>query len=342
MEDLLTLTSQLPTLPAAVAVLERQSNRSRPGRTAPWHVTVGTVPALRVASGGERTTADRLGRVPRWASSFHAAPEFEAEERECKLAAVEPLRLSRKHLLDGRLVPELRSGLTDTHSGNVDFRLADRFLAGGDLPGNGGRLPAGAVGRRRTSRSRAGSRHSTCCSQPELPRKGTRLNLAAYLLGAIDPLRWPNYRIRAVEDALDVLRPLRVTVRWPRATSACWPSTTRSSSAWRKDTTELDRLDAQSLMRAHRQVAERLLVIYTVEQWAELKEYRKVAARRKAALPPAKKAKVPSRPLRGHCTQCNNDETTFVGQEGDQWMFRCDERVQHVGGESYTFPQSVR
>ena len=188
-----------------------------------------------------------------WASLFHAAPEFEAEERECKLAAVEPLRLSRKHLLDGQAwVPELRSGLTDTHSGNVDFRLADRFLAwvetfpetagdcllalwaDGELDGPG---RIAAFDRLLPSEAASG--------------KGTRLNLAAYLLGAIDPLRWPNYRIRVVEDALEL-------TGTPSPPSDC-PLATRYERVLafydeivlrmaERDTKELDRLDAQSLM----------------------------------------------------------------------------------------------
>ena len=39
-----------------------------------------------------------------------------------------------------------------------------------------------------------------------LPRPGVFCNLAAYLLGAKDPQRWPNYRIRALEDAYELTR----------------------------------------------------------------------------------------------------------------------------------------
>jgi len=282
-----------------------------------------------------------------WASLFHAAPEFEAEERDFKLAAVEPLRLSRKHLLDGQAwVPELRSGLTDTHSGNVDFRLADRFLTWVEtFPETAGDCLLALWAEGELDGPERIAAFDRLLPGEAASGKGTRLNLAAYLLGAIDPLRWPNYRIRVVEDALELTgtpsppSDCPLATRYERVLAFYDEIVVRMAG---RDTQELDRLDAQSLMWSVVKWPKRPSS-FTVEQWAELKEYRKVpAARRKAALPPAKKVKLPSRPLRGHCTQCNNDETTFIGQEGDQWMFRCDDRVQHVGGESYTFPQSGR
>jgi hypothetical protein len=282
-----------------------------------------------------------------WASLFYSTPEFASEERDYKLEAVEPLRRCRQLLLGGQAwLPELRAGLTNAHSGNVDFRLADRYLEWAEAhPDKAAESLAGLWADGDAEGPARIATFDRLLPSEAASGKGTRLNLAAYLLGAIDPHVWPNYRIRVVEDALELTRTppppsdCSLAARYEHSLAFYDEIIARMSS---RGISGLTRLDAQSLMWSVVKWPRRPST-FTVEQWAELKEYRKIpAALRKAALPPAKKVKIPSRPLRGHCTQCNNDETTFVGQQGDEWMFRCDESVQHVGGEPYTFPQSSR
>lgn len=294
----------------------------------------------------EQTTVGWDGFLE-WASLFYATPEFSADERDFKLEAVEGLQRCRQHLLaDETWLPELRTGLTNGHSANVDFRLADRFLEWAEsYPDKAGESLAGLWADGDLEGPARIAIFDRLLPTEAASGKGTRLNLAAYLLGAIDPLLWPNYRIRVVEDALELTctapPPAECSLAQRYAhTLGFYDEIVLRMAAL--GTSDLSRLDAQSLMWSVVKWTRRPST-FTVEQWAELKEYRKVpAALRKAAVPPPKKIKAPSRPLRGHCTQCNNDETTFVGQEGDQWMFRCDESVQHVGGEPYTFPQSSR
>jgi 5-methylcytosine-specific restriction protein B len=282
-----------------------------------------------------------------WASLFYSAPEFNSEERDVKLTAVEPLKLCRQQLLSGDAwLPELRNGLTNSHSGGVDFRLADRFIAWAE------RNPDRAIESLTALWADGADDGPVRVNAFDLllpteaaSGNGTRLNLASYLLGAIDPCVWPTYRIRVVEDALELTGtpPPSVNCSIAKRYEHALAFFDEISGHMATRGSELrDRLDAQGLLWSVIKWSRRPST-FTVEQWADLKEYRKIpAALRKAALPPPKKVKMPSRPLRGHCTQCNNDETTFVGKQGDEWMFRCDESVQHVGGEPFTFPQRSR
>jgi 5-methylcytosine-specific restriction protein B len=282
-----------------------------------------------------------------WTSLFYSAPEFDSEERDGKLAAVEPLKVCRQHLLgDDTWLPELRNGLTNSHSGGVDFRLADRYLTWAERNQEraGESLAALWAVEAEDGPARVNA-FDLLLPVDAASGTGTRLNLASYLLGAIDLSTWPPYRIRVVEDALEL------TGTQPPSANCSIAKRYAHALAFFDEITEhmatrgtelRDRLDAQGLLWSVVKWSRRPST-FTVEQWAQLKEYRKIpAALRKAALPPPKKVKMPSRPLRGHCTHCNNDETTFVGKEGEAWMFRCDESVQHVDGKPFTFPQSSR
>jgi hypothetical protein len=124
-----------------------------------------------------------------WASLFYSAPEFNSEERDVKLTAVEPLKLCRQQLLSGDAwLPELRNGLTNSHSGGVDFRLADRFIAWAE------RNPDRAIESLTALWADGADDGPVRVNAFDLllpteaaSGNGTRLNLASYLLGAIDP-----------------------------------------------------------------------------------------------------------------------------------------------------------
>jgi hypothetical protein len=156
-----------------------------------------------------------------WSSLFYSAPEFNSEERDGKLAAVEPLKLCRQHLLaDDTWLPELRNGLTNSHSGGVDFRLADRYLTWAERNQDraGESLAALWAVEAEDGPARVNA-FDLLLPVEAASGTGTRLNLASYLLGAIDlNSRAPN--------------PRRPTARSLSATRMPWPSSMRSPSTW--------------------------------------------------------------------------------------------------------------
>jgi 8-oxo-dGTP diphosphatase len=145
----------------------------------------------------------------RWARKFFEMPDFDQEERDYKLKAVQPLKKARKKLLSGEdFFPDLERGFKNTKLNNlVSWRYFGPFLD---------------WARRDPTAARKALQRLWTEDDPDVATRldafsarfpksvvsgpGVRCNLAAYLLGADDPKSWPNYMVRVTSRAYELTR----------------------------------------------------------------------------------------------------------------------------------------
>jgi hypothetical protein len=271
-----------------------------------------------------------------WAAKFVSQPNFEEAERAYKVRAVAPFKEAMSRLSDGAWSEPLRRGFQNKDNNVVNWRAGQKFL---EWTNTDKASAAAALGILWTDDTTHGSERIEAFDElvPDelLSRPGVFCNLAAYLLGAKDPIRWPNFRVTALSRAYELARYPNVTKRsssgehYGRALSFF---DTMINEARLRGIPVRDRLDAQGVMwvlagggagRAYDLSAEargRLDAFVAVPA-----KLRKQQAQRAKRVPQQRK-----RPTRGLCPLCgNDDEVRFLGSTGDNWLFECKAGVAH-------------
>jgi hypothetical protein len=276
-----------------------------------------------------------------WAVRFYEMANFDEEEREYKFRAIEPLMRAREMLADaGPWQTELHQGLTNNSNNLVSHWVFVPFLDWLDAhPEDAAKgLRALWLGSDQGGPERIEALHEVMPKEV-VPGRGSRCNLFAYLLGALDPLAYPNYRITAMRLAFEL-------TRTPPPDPSSSPGALYEhaiaffdemvSEARARGLNLRDRLDAQSLMWCVTQWQDP--PSFTAEQWDELLIYRTIPSRLRLEKRGAgKPSKSPVR-RRPHpvCPLCAEDqEVTFIGPVGDRWEFVCEAGPGH--SEPYEF-----
>lgn len=278
-----------------------------------------------------------------WGSRFLSLPgySFDREERTYKVRAVEPLQQARAALLADKTwsVP-LGKGFTNPSNYLVSHWAFVPFLDWcRDKPDHAAsalqHIWAGAD----SDAEQRLDRFSELLPKQVLPGQGGRCNLGAYLLGAIDPFRWPNYRVTATELAFELTRtPPReegasVGRRYGHALAFFDELHQRAAEA---GLPARDRLDAQGLMwlTVTWDEPKRL----SPEVWAAYQEFLSVPSK----LHKKAKKSVPSKPLppplppaRVCPLSATDDAVRPVAWGGERWTFVCEGCGAHT--DPYTF-----
>jgi 5-methylcytosine-specific restriction protein B len=144
----------------------------------------------------------------KWARKFYEAPTFDADERNYKFKAVEPLLEAREALNTGaEWRTALRKGFLNSSNNLTDFRSHSRFLdwvtSQLDV---GSETPAAALTALWTEGDVAPRIDGFLDVVPasELGAVGAKLNIASYLLMADDPIQYPIYKPQPFKRARDL------------------------------------------------------------------------------------------------------------------------------------------
>ena len=278
-----------------------------------------------------------------WATLFYAMEDFDQEERDYKFRAVEPLIHSLELLsTGGEWLPELRRGFTNTSSNIVSFWVYTPFLAwANENPDSAAKVMSELWTSSNVEGPTRIDSFGDLLPSDVLPGKGSRCNLAAFLLGAIDPIGWPNYRVTASKTAYELTRtPMpapdySLGERYGHALDF-FDEVVRQAqergipSRDRPNGLSMDRLDAQGLMWCVTQWRDRPSN-FTTEEWQGLLAYRSLPSTlRKESAAKAQKLKAPRRPALPVCHLCGStDEVIYVRPEGGRWKFVCEAGPGH-------------
>jgi hypothetical protein len=275
-----------------------------------------------------------------WGERFFTDPVFEEDERIYKLRAVTALVDVRNQLESGGWMEPLRLGLTNKDSNPVAWQAADDFRswAAEDSEAAAGALSALWTDDHIDGPARVDAFDALVPAEV-VGRPGGLVNVAAYLLGAIDPIQWPNFRITAVERAYEL-------TRFPNSPEQSSPGEhyghalsffdAMLEEAKVRGIPMQDRLDAQGVMWV---IAgggiENGPYKLTPSELAEFTAYFNIpAALRKAKSAKAKSATKPKsnpKPTRGFCPLCASDERVqSQGPDGDRWRFVCTSTIAHL------------
>jgi len=273
-----------------------------------------------------------------WGARFFTDPAFEEDERAYKLRAVKPLEDARTRLEVGEWYEPLRFGLSNKDSNPVAWRTADNFLTWATANGDAAATALRTLWTEEDVSGLARVDAFDALVPAELvARPGGLVNIAAYLLGAVDPIRWPTFRITALKRAYDL-------ARFPSTPPKSSPGThyghaleffdTMLEEAKARNIPFLDRLDAQCVTWV---IAgggiEKSPYPLTPRELADFNAFfdipaplRKVAGAKTATVP-----KQVKKPTRGFCPLCASDELVRLeGPEGDRWRFTCDNTDGHA------------
>jgi len=235
-----------------------------------------------------------------WAKKFLDMPTFDKEERVYKKKAAERLARARESLLSSHeWLPSVRSAFSNPDN-NIVIRFAWwPFLEWLESSPEDGRAALEAlwiddgspVGMRL-------DRFSQVLPDAVLSGRGVRLNVAAYLLGAIDYVEWPNYRVTVVERACEL-------TRVPKAEKELSLGDTYEHALAFFDVMQVeagsfdlalrDRLDAQSLAFCVTLWRERPTGVGEINEddWNGLLEYRTVPSKLRQAIANRSQRKAP-------------------------------------------------
>ena len=272
-----------------------------------------------------------------WGARFFADPAFEGDERTYKLTAVKPLEDARARLDSRDWFEPLRLGLSNKNSNPVAWRTADDFLKWATADGDAAAKALRAL----WTEEEAGGPERVDAFDALVPaeltsRPGGLVNVAAYLLGAVDPIRWPTFRITALRRAYEL-------ARFPSAPPKSSPGThfghalsffdTMLEEARARNIPLKDRLDAQCVAWV---IAgggiEKGPYPLNSSELAEFNAFFTIPAPlRKTAGPKAKSLpKQVKKPTRGFCPLCASDEMVRLeGPDGNRWRFTCENTDGH-------------
>ncbi len=273
-----------------------------------------------------------------WAEKFISHPNFEEDERIYKIRAVSPLRNAVSSLNDGAWHEALRHGLQNQDNNLVDWRAGQRFRDWADAD----RSTAGAAlavlwADDVSHGSERIDAFNGFVPKEVLSRPGVFCNLAAYLLGAKDPIRWPNYKVTVLDRAYEL-------ARFPSIPKKSSPGEhyghalsyfdTMIEEALTRGIPIRDRLDAQGVMWVIASSGRRVNYELSDDEWSEFDAFIDVPAAIRKEQIKAKSAPVQRRrPTTGFCPQCgNDDEVRLLGPDGDGSLFEC------AGGRGHPEP----
>ena len=173
--------------------------------------------------------------------------------------------------------------------------------------------------------------------------QGIRCNVLAYLLGAVDPILLPNYKVTAMRLSFELTRspgiPPDATLGEQYVHGVKWFDSF-VVEANQRGVALRDRLDAQGLMWCVTQGDTRTKGL-TVEEWEDLRLYRAIPTlmRQQKKVVTKRVAKPARRPNTALCPQCGIDEDVMaIGPVGDRWAFVCEAGPGHL--EPYEFTVS--
>ncbi len=278
-----------------------------------------------------------------WVEKFISDPAFTGDERDYKLVAVEPLASAVSEVRSGGSWYEpLHLGLQNQKNNLVNWRSCQRFLDWAEQePSACGEGLTALWAEGNLSGSDRVEAFDQFVPVDVSTRPGGLCNLAAYLLGGLDPVRWPNYRITALDLAYEL-------ARFSEAPSKSAPSVHYGHAlsffdammveAKNRDFTIKDRLDAQGVMWVIAGGGAHGPYDLTAEEWSQFDAFVEVPSKlrqeraRKSASTPQKKR----RPGSQVCPRCgHDDEVVLVGPAEDQWEFECLGGSQH--GDRYSW-----
>jgi hypothetical protein len=172
-----------------------------------------------------------------------------------------------------------------------------------------------------------------------LSGRGVRCNLGVYLLGAIDPVTWPNYKVTATSRAYELTRhpaPGTSVSMGGLYTHALEFFDRLVAEATAAELVLRDRLDAQGVMWSVVQWPDPPSN-FTSEEWQELLEFR--AIRPNVSLPKTPHPPPRPAPRRPVCPLCGwDDEVVLLGPTADRWLYVCETGRGHQ--DPYEFESS--
>ncbi|MGB3055254.1 MAG: AAA family ATPase [Acidimicrobiales bacterium] len=139
----------------------------------------------------------------KWTKKFYESPTFDADERDYKFKAVEPLEKAKAALAEGNeWRPSLRTGFQNSHNNLTDWRVHDRFLTWIDADGSSEAALAAIWGEGDIAPRIDAFLDLVPAS--ELGAVGAKLNIASYLLMADDATQYPTYKPQPFKRARDL------------------------------------------------------------------------------------------------------------------------------------------
>lgn len=187
----------------------------------------------------------------RWAKAFYELPNFDADERNYKLKAVERMSEAHDASVSGEpWADKLKKGFQNQHNNLTPWQAHAAYLDWvAENPEEAERGLAAIWGEGGPGERVAGFLSNLPPSA--VSSKGARLAIATYLLMAADPHQWPIYRVTAFGDAY------RLTATTPPASDVAEPEVYEFAlgfldrfvdEADQRGLELRDRLDAQGLI----------------------------------------------------------------------------------------------
>jgi hypothetical protein len=273
-----------------------------------------------------------------WATFYFGNPDFDfdANERAYKLAAIAPFADAKAALPDGDWLTPLGRGFKNKDANLVTHYQFTPFLDWARDEPDDGRAALSALWATNESSGADRMDGFDLIVPPEvLSGPGIRCNLAAYLLGAADPIRWPNYKVTANDLACELARyplPRRECSLGERYGHALGFYDELIDQARQRGMELRDRLDAQGVMWCISGTVGARPSTFTSEQWDEFLRFRTIpSVLRKKRSGPAKR-KAPSRrpPTSQVCPICgHDDQVQLVGALDDGWLYVCESGPRH-------------
>jgi hypothetical protein len=283
-----------------------------------------------------------------WASFFWGNPafDFDANERDYKIAAVAPFRQARAALSRGDdwLTP-LARGFKNKDANLVTHYQFTPFLDWIREEPDAGKAAIGALWQPGDA---SGPERMDAFDEIVPPHvlsgQGTRCNLAAYVLSSVNLSMWPNYKVTVTDLACELTQyplPERDCSLGARYRHALALYDEVISRAAEHDMTLRDRLDAQGLVWCIAGGVLKRPASFSAEEWSEFLAFRTIPsilreARKRSSKTarPVQRKRVP----RAVCPICADDEQVrLVGPDGDGWLFVCHSSLNHPGLEPLTF-----
>jgi len=274
-----------------------------------------------------------------WAGTFLAQPNFEALEVTPKLQAVQPL--TGLDLAGDDWFESLRRGLQGPDGHLVPWQVSQPFLEWAD---RNRRSAAEGLGALWTDDGSHGAERidafDAIVPDETVSRPGVFCNLAAFLLGARDPIRWPNFQLKALRHAYELTRFAGVPPKSSpgRHYGHALAFFDRMIAEGRLGGLALDnRLQAQGLMWVIA-CRKRQPDSYDLSprEWDAFEAFvelpsaikkEQVAARAKAKAVLLQR----KRPTQGFCPLCGNDDKVHLtGSAEDGWEFVCEGTDGHA------------
>ncbi len=147
----------------------------------------------------------KWGALCKWATKFRALPEFDAEERDYKLKAIEPITAARTSILagDGDWLERLKRGFQNASNNITNWQAHDTFLKWVANNPDAAKAALATLWSGDTERQRVRAFLELIPSEA-IGTPGNRLTIASYLLMAENPTELPPYKPSAIKVAWEL------------------------------------------------------------------------------------------------------------------------------------------